>query len=259
MKLKHLFTFFAAVLILFNFSCTSYKNIPYLLDLNRDSISREKISNYTPLTIQNGDLLGIHVVSLSLEASAMFNYNLERPYGPTGNLTSSEENAVVGYYVDNEGNVSLPLIGKVKATGMSTVAFGHDLEEKLSTVLTKPSVNVRLQNFKISVIGDVKLPNTYYITNEKTNVLEALSLAGDLNITGIRKITLIREVDGERLYIPLNLQSKNFINSPYYYLKKNDIIYVTPNEQRAANDGSTFQRAGIIVSVLSIIAILLTR
>ncbi|RWY48120.1 polysaccharide biosynthesis/export family protein [Mucilaginibacter gilvus] len=259
MKLKHSFTFFAAVLILFNFSCTSYKNIPYLQDLNRDSISREKISNYTPLTIQNGDLLGIHFISLSLEASAMFNYNLERPYGPTGNLTGSEENAVVGYFVDDDGNISLPLYGKIKATGMTTTAFGHLLEEKLASVLTKPSINVRIQNFKVSVIGDVKLPNSYTMVNERATILDALSLAGDLNITGIRKITLIREIDGERIYVPLNLQSKDIFKSPYFYLKKNDVIYVTPNEQRAANDGSTFQRAGLIVSVLSIIAILLTR
>lgn len=259
MKLRHLFIFFIALLIFSNFSCTSYKNIPYLQDLNKDSITREKIVNATPLTIQNGDVLGIFVVSLNLEASAMFNYNLERPFGPNGNLTQSEESAVVGYYVDNDGNISLPLVGKVKATGMTTTDFGHYLEEKLSNVLSKPNIHVRIQSFKVSVLGDVKMPNSYLMTSERASVLDALSAAGDLNVTGIRKITLIREIDGERIYVPLDLKSKNFLNSPYFYLKRNDVIYVTPNEQRAANDGSTFQRAGLIVSVLSIIAILLTR
>lgn len=259
MKLKKLFTLCIPVLLLFGFSCTSYKSIPYLQDLNRDSITREKITNYSPLTIQKGDLLALHVTSLSEEASAMFNYNLARPYGIGGNLSTPEENAVIGYYVDPEGNINLPLIGSIKATGFTTTEFSRELESKLVSVLTKPNVNVRIQNFRISILGDVRLPNTYTIQNERVTLPEALSLAGDLNITGIRKITLIREVDGERLYVPIDLKSKSFFNSPYYFLKKNDIIYVTPNEQRAANDGSTFQRASLVVSVLSIIAILLTR
>lgn len=259
MKLKHQLTFFIAVLLLFNLSCTSYKNIPYFADLSRDSVLREQISNYTPLTIQPGDLLGIHVTSLSPEASAPFNYNLERPYGGSGNLDQSKENAVIGYYVDGDGNIMLPLIGKVKASGFTTTDFSRELEGKLVSLLSKPNVNVRYQNFKISVLGDVRQPNVYNINTERVTLPEALSMAGDLNITGIRKITLIREINGERVYVPINLQSKQFFSSPYYYLQKNDVIYVTPNEQRAANDGSTFQRAGLVVSVLSIVAILLTR
>ncbi|AMR34045.1 hypothetical protein A0256_22655 [Mucilaginibacter sp. PAMC 26640] len=259
MKFKNLITIFLGVMLFVNFSCTSYKNIPYLQDLNRDSITREKITNYTPLTIQNGDLLAIHVNSLSPEASSIFNYNLERPFGSGGNLSTAQENAVIGYYVKQDGAINLPLIGSVKASGYTTSEFSRVLEEKLVTVLTKPNVNVRIQNFKISILGDVKSPGTFVIQNEKVTLTEALSLAGDLNITGVRKITLIRETDGERLFVPIDLKSKSFFNSPYYYLKKNDVIYVTPNEQRAANDGSTFQRAGLLVSVLSIIAILLTR
>ena len=259
MKLKHLITICVAVLLFFSFSCTTYKNIPYLQDLSRDSITHEKITNFSPLTIQAGDLLAIHFTSLNEDASAMFNYNLARPYGVGGNLSAPDENAVIGYYVETDGNISLPLVGKVKATGFTTTEFARELEGKLAPVLSKPSINVRIQNFKISILGDVRTPNTYTFDNERVTLPEALSMAGDLNITGIRKITLIREIDGERIYVPIDLKSKNFFNSPYYFLKKNDIIYVTPNEQRAANDGSTFQRAGLIVSVLSIIAILLTR
>ncbi|TFF38784.1 polysaccharide biosynthesis/export family protein [Mucilaginibacter psychrotolerans] len=259
MKLKHLFAIFIAALVLFNLACTPYKNIPYFQDLRRDSITTEDITNYSPVTIQPGDQLGLHFTSLNVEASALFNYNLERPSGGSGNLDRSEQNAVVGYYVDTDGNIVLPLVGKVKATGFTTTEFAKVVEEKVLPYLTKPTVSVRYQNFKVSVLGDVRSPNLFNIYNERTTVSEVLSMAGDLNITGIRRVVLIRELEGKRQYIPLDLTSKNIFSSPYYYVKKNDVIYVQPNEQRAANDGSTFQRASLVISVLSVVAVLLTR
>ncbi|RFZ85756.1 polysaccharide export protein [Mucilaginibacter terrenus] len=256
MKLKHLLPIFLA-LAFFVSSCTSYKNVPYFQDLNRDSIHTEDITNKTPLTIQPGDLLGIHVTSMNPDASYLFNYNLERPSGT--NLDKSEQNAVVGYLVDKAGNIRLPLVGDVNVLGMSTFDIAKLLEEKLLPYLTKPRVNVRIQNFKVSVMGDVRAPGVYTINNERATVTEALSLAGDLYVTGIRKILLVREVDGKRTYVPLDLTSKNLFNSPYYYLKNNDMIYVQPNQARAQNEGTTFQKAGLLVSALSILAILLTR
>jgi polysaccharide export outer membrane protein len=105
----------------------------------------------------------------------------------------------------------------------------------------------------------VRNPNVFSIYNERTTIAEVLSMSGDLNITGVRNVMLVRETDGTRQYIPVDLTSKKLFSSPYYYVRKNDIIYVQPNEQRAANDGSTFQRASLVISVLSIIAVLLTR
>ena len=166
MNLKHFSTYlFSALLLLSISSCTSYKNVPYFKDLATDSIRTELIDNYTPLTIQPNDLLAIHFNSLNNEASAMFNYNLERPNG-TSNLDRAEESAVVGYLVDKEGNIHLPIIGSVNVKGITTLEAGNLLEEKLTSVLTKPKVNVRIQNFKISVLGDVKNPGTFNIVNE---------------------------------------------------------------------------------------------
>ncbi|WP_238381883.1 polysaccharide biosynthesis/export family protein [Mucilaginibacter pedocola] len=256
--MKHLLTYCTLVLIVISFSCTPYKNIPYFQDLRRDTITTEDITNFTPVTIQPGDQLGLHVTSLNYEANSIFNYNLERQMGG-GNLDRSEQNAVIGYFVDPEGNIKLPLIGLVKAQGLTTSQLARILEEKMLPYLSKPNVNIRYQNFKVSVLGDVRSPNTFTIMNERTTISEVLSLAGDLNITGIRNVMLVRELDGKRQYIPLDLTSKNIFSSPYYYVKKNDVIYVQPNEQRAANDGSTFQRASLVISVLSIIAVLLTR
>lgn len=259
MSLKHFTTVLFSALILFCItSCTSYKNVQYFQDLAADSVRSEVIGNFSPLTIQPGDLLGIHFNSLNPEASAVFNYNLERPNG-TSNLDKAEESAVIGYLVDYEGNIHLPQVGKMNLKGLTTIEATKAIEEKVATVLTKPKVNIRIQNFKVSVLGDVKSPGTYNIYNEKLTLLEGLSRAGDLNSTGIRKILLVREIDGKRVYVPIDLTSKNIFKSEYYYLKNNDVIYVQPNRTRIENDGTTFQKVSIAVSLLSIIAILITN
>lgn len=258
MKFKHLLFFSLIALIVVNSSCTSYKNIPYFQNVSQDSITTETINNYSVLTIQPGDLLGVHVSSLNKEADAVYNYNLERAYG-NSNLDRAEENAVVGYLVDTEGNIKMPNIGTFKVSGLSTFQITKLIEDKLQMYLKQPNVNVRIQNFRVSVLGDVKNPGSYLVQNERLTLTEALSRAGDANITGIRKILLIREIEGKRIYVPIDLTSKSILSSPYYYLKNNDVVYVRPNRARSEDNGSTFQRAGLIVSVLSIIAILLQR
>lgn len=259
MKLKYLLLLPLITLVFLNSSCTSYKNIPYYQDLNVDSVTTERIENNLQLIIQPGDLLGIHVTSANPDADSKYNYNLERAFG-NSNLDRAEENAVVGHLVDPEGNVTMPTIGKFKVSGLTTFEIAKLVESKLLIDLKAPNVNVRIQNFRISVLGDVKNPGTFIVTNERINVNEALSRAGDLNITGVRnKILLIREFEGTRTYVPIDLTSKATIKSPYYYLRNNDVLYVKPNRARAEDNGSTFQRAGLIVSVLSIIAILLQR
>ena len=264
MKLKNLLIIFF-VLSFFSFSCTTYKDVPYFQDLKRDSVLTEKINNFTPLTIQPGDLLAIHVNSLNHDADLQFNYNFERPSGVNAitnvpNAGSSAENTVFGYLVDRDGNIRLPLVGYVKVSGSNTVEITHDLETKLSDYLSKPIVNVRLENFKISILGDVRNPGSYNIANESVTLSEALALAGDLNSTGLRpNLLIIREVDGVRKYITLDLRSKSILNSPYYYLKNNDIVYVQPNRDKVASTDSAFQKASLIIGALSLLAIFLTR
>lgn len=263
MKLRYLIAIFY-ILTLFTFSCTAYKGVPYFQDLQRDSVQAEKIINYSPLTVQPGDLLALNVNSLSHEADAQFNYNLERPSGInsvtglTNNGTASE-GTVFGYLVDDEGNINLPIIGEVKVSGFSTQQISADLQTRLAAVLNNPIVNVRLVNFSISILGDVKNPGVFPVANEKTTVTEAIALAGDLNTTGIRNILLIREVNGTRKYITLDLKSKSIMSSPYYYLKNKDIIYVQPNKDKVSSSDSAFTKAALIISSLSLVAIFLTR
>jgi len=252
------------IAIIFISSCTPYKDIPYFQNLKRDSVSvsKEKITNFSPLTIQPGDLLAIHVNSLNHDADAQFNYNLDRPSGynvQTG-VANASENVVYGFLVNHDGNISYPLIGKVKVAGLTTDEITSILESKLSEYLTQPNVNIRIQNFKISVLGDVAKPGSYDITNEQITLTQALALAGDLNTTGIRSnVLLIREVNGNRETITLNLTSKKIFNSPYYYLKNNDVIYVQPNKDKVAQTDSGLVKASLIISALSVLALILTK
>lgn len=252
--MKRLQIFFL-VAVVFTFSCTSYKQVPYFQDVRRDSTIREKI-NYSPITMQPGDLIGLKVTSLNSEADAIFNNN------STDRL---EQNAVVGYLVDDDGNINVPIIGIVKVAGFSTKDISTQLETKLLTYLSKPVVNVRILNFKISVLGDVNRPGSYSVENEKITLTEALSLAGDLNTTALRKnVLLIREKDGNRTYINIDLTSKDIFNSPSYYLQNNDVIYAQPNEARVQNDAAaSLTRVGIFVSafasVLYAITLYITR
>ncbi|MFD2147081.1 polysaccharide biosynthesis/export family protein [Mucilaginibacter antarcticus] len=241
---------FTLLLVLIFSSCQPYKHIPYFQDLNGNS--NEKVNNASSLTVQPADVLGITVTSRNPESSAIFNSD-------KGNAAS--ENSVSGYLVDEKGLIHLPLLGDFQAAGLTTSQIREQLNTKLLTLYKDPVVNIRILNFKVAVYGDVARPNVYTLQNEKTTVTEALTLAGDLNITAMRKnVLLIRVEDGERKYIHFDLTSKNVMESPYFYLKNNDQIYVQPGKSKFASVNDTgFRYATIVLSALSIIAILVSR
>ncbi|HMF70568.1 MAG TPA: polysaccharide biosynthesis/export family protein [Flavitalea sp.] len=235
-------------------SCSTYKNIPYFQDINRDSVTVQEILNSSPLTIHANDILGINVISLSQDASALFNSNLNRTTG--NNYDNSAANPVIGYLVDQHGYIEVPLIGPVEAQGLTTNELSNLLKEKLSPYLKEGVVSVRVLNFKISVLGDVLRPNVYKVENEKISINEALSLAGDLNITAMRKnVMLIREENGKRLSIPIDLTTKGYMESKYYYLRNNDILYVQPDKTKFATVDRGYKTTSLILSALTVIAI----
>jgi polysaccharide export outer membrane protein len=263
MKLKHL-RYLALFVALFNFSCTPYKNVAYFQNLKNDPRFVEEIANYSPLTIQNGDLLSIHESSLNPQADGVFNstgFTELQPVSTGSILTRPEENTTtVGHMVDNNGNINLPLIGLLHAAGLTTQALTVQIQGKLEKFFTNPIVNVRIQNFKVSVIGDVKEPGSYVVKNERITLIEALSLAGDLTTTGVRSnVILIREEDGKRSYIHLDLTSSEVFSSPYYYLKNNDVIYVQPGRGRVELESPFYAKVGIVLSVLSIVVFLIKK
>jgi polysaccharide export outer membrane protein len=255
--IKKLTPFYFLCMLLLT-SCGSYKDIPYFQDLERTGLTTENIENYKPLLIKKGDILAINVSSKSPESNLIFNYNLNRVNG--SNFDTSRENPVTGYLVNEKGKINVPLLGTVNAAGSTTDSLSLDLNLKLGKFLLEPMVNIRIINLKVSVYGDVARPNTYTLQSERTTITQALSLAGDLNITGKRKnIILIREKDGKRNYIPIDLTSKKFFQTEYYYLQNNDEIYVQPDRTKYATVDRGYRTATLVLSGLSIIAIVLSN
>ena len=225
--------------------CNSYKKVLYFQDLDRSKITREDITNYSPLIIQTEDILSINVSSLNPEASAVFSFSSQSSSG--GGASGGGD-----YLVDHDGQINLPLLGTLTVAGMTTAELREDVRKKLLIYLKEPIVNIRLMNFKVAVIGDISNPGVYDVENEKISIPELLSMAGDLTSSAKRnQVILIREQNGEREYIPVDL-TKNVFKSPYFYLKNNDLIYVQPGRNRA---GGVFQTFSVVASVFSVAAI----
>jgi polysaccharide export outer membrane protein len=244
------------ILIMFS-ACSSYRKIPYFQDLDKKTISEEPLDNYTPPLVQPQDILGINVSSLNPEASVVFNYNLNRVNG--NNYDLSPGNPVVGYLVDAQGEIHLPLVGTMKVSGLTTSEISRQLQIKLLSYLKQPIVNLRIINFKVSIFGDVLKPDVYNVQNERITIPEALSLAGDLNITAIRtNVLLVREQNGKREYVPIDLTSKAIFKSSYFYLKNNDVIYVQADKTKFATVDRGYRTASLVLSGLSVLAIVLS-
>ncbi len=253
--------FFLLIFTIIVSSCGKYKEIPYFQNLKLNNSVKENIDNYTPITIQKDDILGIFISSSSAaESTAPFNNKLSRINGNNEDYASTNPiNPFEGYLVDDKGEIQFPVLGTIKVAGLTTTQFRQNLKDKLTKYLNTPIVNARIVNFKISVLGDVAKPDVYVVKNERITVLEALSLAGDLNITAKRNdVLIIREQNGERQYVPVNLNSKDLFKSDYYYLKNNDVIYVQPGKAKYAPFDIGYRNATLIVSALSVVAIVLS-
>ncbi|MFD1256006.1 polysaccharide biosynthesis/export family protein [Mucilaginibacter terrae] len=230
-------------------SCASYKKIPYFQDLDRSKVTTEDITNMSSLTIQPEDQISISVTSLNQDAANVFTNNIQ-------NSGTNAENPVYGYVVNSNGEVTLPLLGVVKVSGLSSTQLAVQLQQQLLSYLSKPNVSVKIVNFKVAVLGDVLRPNIYRSTSDRLTITEALSLAGDLNVTAKRDdITLVREINGKRTYIPIDLTSKNLFQSPYFYMKSNDLLFVQPGKLKLATVDTGYRNASLIISALSLIAI----
>lgn len=213
--------------------CQSYKKIPYLKDSETFKSTVE-----TPLydaRIMPKDLLVITVNSTDPDAAAPFNLNAQSQ-AAGGSSFSSHSSQVQNYMVDNEGNIEFPVLGKLHLGGLTKTEAENYIIEKLRTSFKEdPIVIVRSMNYKISVLGEVNRPGTFTVANEKINMFEALALAGDMTIYGRRNnVKLLREHgDGTKEIVTLDMNKSEIINSPYFYLQQNDIIYVEPNKAKA--------------------------
>jgi polysaccharide export outer membrane protein len=199
-------------------------------------------------TIQPGDIITIHVSSLSKEASSFFNSVDEKGDKLVANT----------YLVAANGNIEMPLIGPVKVAGNTSQVAKYLVKNKLEKYLIDPSVRVRIKNFKVTLLGEVKNPGIYTIPNEKVTLIEALGLAGDLTIFGKRvNLLVIREQNGERIFKRVDLTSREFFSSEFYYLHSNDIIYVEPGKGKIASADGIYKILPIAISGVSMVALII--
>lgn len=252
--------------------CQSYKRVPYLqsyeslTDKEYKEIVINEVNEQDTLYdahIQPKDLLSITVNTTDPEVAAPFNLTVQSSINVAqGNTNVISQPALQQYLVSNTGEIDFPVIGRLKVGGLTKSEAEGLIRERLSPYLKEtPIVTVRMSNYKISVIGEVNRPGTFTINNEKVNIFEALAMAGDMTVYGIRSnVKLIREDNnGHRKIVALNLNESNILHSPYYHLQQNDILYVTPNKTKAKNasiSNSTtiwFSVMGTLVSLASLI------
>lgn len=235
-------------------SCVSPKEVLYIQDVSGNSAEALQQSYQT--NIQKDDLLSVSVSSKQPELIAPFAIN-EMGSSTTAGSDSKQK----GYLVNADGDIVLPIIGKMHAAGKTCTALAQDIAKALrnNDYISDASVNVQIMNFKFSVLGEVNSPGTYTIDGQRVTILEALSKAGDLNIDGNRDITLVREKDGVRQIAKIDLRSKDLFRSPYYYVQQNDVIYVTPAERKinTRSDSAQWYGWGLsgLAAILAIVAI----
>ncbi len=250
--------YFFLLLAFFIASCGDVHKATYF-DTQGDA--RIKSNVQIPQTsIQPNDILGISVSSLNPEASAIFNTpNFSYANVNTANGATLQ---ATGFLVNADGNIQFPILGSVKAAGFSANQLRVKITDSLLNrkLLVDPIVSVRLLNFKVTVLGEVARPTVVNVVNEKITLLEALGLAGDITIYGKKDhVMVIREEDGIKDIKYLNLNSSEIFTSPYYYLKSNDIVYVEPTKARVNSATNSAQIIPIVLSALSVAAIIIDR
>jgi polysaccharide export outer membrane protein len=245
-----IFSFFVLPLfavILFT-SCKTQKAYGYLEDFT-DTSGKMQVKYPEPL-IQKNDVLSILIYSNAIDqgaTDALYN-------AANGGIGASTQ----GYVVDNEGNIQFPRLGKIKAEGLTKPQLSEEIKKRLGGQLSNPTVAIRLLNFKITMLGEVARAGPITLPSEKVTILEAIGLAGDVTIYGKKNdVVVLREVDGSVEHGKVDLSSKALFDSPYYFLRQNDVVLINPNKNKARLSDQVFnQRLGIAFSIINTIALL---
>lgn len=261
MRKNHFLLFLAVIAVCLLTSCSATKNVPYMI--NYEALATEAKAQLYDARVMPKDVLSIIVNTVNPAAAQQFNLTASGVMTQANSSLSSQP-MLQTYLVDNDGNINFPIVGKIHVAGLTKSETEQLITEKIRPYLSEtehPIVTVRMSSYSISVLGEVNAPGNFIVSREKVNIFEALALAGDMTIYGVRNnVKLIREdATGKKEIHTLNLNDANVINSPYYYLQQNDILYVEPNKIKAQNSaiGSMTTLWISVSSVLVSIATLL--
>lgn len=227
-------------------SCASRKDLVYF---QPDSTQLNTSYELNAPKLQPGDILAISVTADDVRATEPFNQ--VSPYN-TGTLQNTTP-FIPTYAIDVEGNIDFPKIGKVNLAGKTRAEALDVLRKKVAEFIVDPGISLEIRNFKVTVLGEVRNPGSFPISNDRITLLEAIGLAGDLTINGVRNnVMVIREQNGKKIEYRVDLTKREALNSPVYYLSQNDVIYVEPNGAKIQSSKYT-QNTSIFVSIASLI------
>lgn len=251
------------VLFLLLISCGPSRNLAYFSNLQEEAVYQETVINVTEPKIQPDDLLSITVSSMNPEANAVFNRGVILPVNAVSDHTVAGRTASMqgeGFLVDKSGFIEYPVIGKVNLGGLTKEEAKATLAGLLEEYLNDPIVNIRYLNYSLTVIGEVNRPSTFTIPSESINILEALGMAGDMTAFGKREnVLIIRVENGVRTMTRLNLNDKEVTNSPYFYLRQNDVVYVEPDKMKQVQASTNTRTLSIITAVTSLAIVIASR
>ena len=234
------------VIFLFN-ACTSSKTATYFNELGDAKIPSSSLIPQS--IIQKNDILSINVTSLNAEATLIFN-SPGHESGGSANMMSG------GYLVDENGNIEFPVLGTIRVEGLTKTQLKDTITSMILSrgLLLGPNVTIRFLNFRVTVLGEVLKPVVVTVPSEKISLLEALGMAGDMTIFAKRSnVLLIREEKDQKITKRLDLNSNDILTSPYYYLKNNDIVYVSPNQAKISSARESRMWLPSILSALALI------
>jgi polysaccharide export outer membrane protein len=240
------------------FSCVNTRKATYFNNLGDSSVFHT--ISVPDQAIEKNDLLSIVVNSLNPEAARIFNLPNQSEVQTTTETGGTLRPA--GYLVANDGTIRFPMLGSINAAGLTKSQLQENIRRGLveRKLLLDPVIDVRMLNFKVTVLGEVTRPTVITVANEKITLLEALGLAGDITIFGKRSNVLVIRENGERKVTQrIDLNSNELLSSPYYYLQSNDVVYVQPNKARVASATRITQLLPVIVSALTASVLILDR
>ena len=247
---------YCMLLVLFIVSCKAPKDIVYF----QESENLEQITsgNRFIATYKPHDIISIKVSAPDAAIAIPFNAGTASLNSESGALTTSTTAPRPSYLIDDNGMIEFPVLGELKIGGLSSAEVKDMIKEKLTEYINDPIVSVRLENFKITILGEVQNPGPFTVNNERITLIEALGLAGDLGIQGKRtNITVIREENNTQVIHKVDLTSKDVFSSPVYYLSQNDVVYVEPNASKAkSSKNSNWPR--VLTSVTSVLGIIIS-
>ena len=247
--------------VLFFGSCTSSKHIAYFQNIDTLNLSASR--GLYDAKIMPKDMLTITVSTTDPEAAMPFNLIVSNTMQSNGQI-SSGQGSLQTYLVSNDGSINFPVVGKINVEGLTKDQCQEKIRKSILPFMAakeNPVVTVRMSSYRVTVMGEVEHPGVIPVSSEKMSILEALAQAGDLTIYARRdNVLLIREDQtGQKSQHRLNLNDAHLINSPYFYLQQNDVVYVQPNSTKAKNSsiGSVtsiwLSAIGIVTSVASLI------